>query len=163
MFTLRATGKLITRLKLNANLSPPRSTGLLGDWYANWHVMQPNHLVMAVSERSLLPVLVPARDIAHVPERLRLAVGDVLRALHVPEVQVVEELSHMTEWTVAKTANRRVLGAMNDFSRALESLVGRERNLLRVALALADTPSGPIGMESPGRATVELFASPVLH
>ena len=50
------------------------------------------------------------------PERLALAVGDMLRAIGVPEVEVIRELRHMVDWRIAKTASRRVLGSMNDFA-----------------------------------------------
>jgi hypothetical protein len=120
-------------------------------------VVRPAHLVLCASERTLLPVLVPAKDIASLPTRLALAVGDMLRAIGVPEVEVRRELRHMVEWRIAKTASRRVLGSMNDFAWMAEVDPRETMSLLDRALLLAESPCKPIGMQDPRRATVALF------
>jgi hypothetical protein len=139
--------------------SPPQPTNLLGDWYANLLVVRPAHLVLCVSERTLLPVLVPAKDIASLPTRLALAAGDMLRAIGVAEEQVIRELRQMVEWRVAKTASRSVLGSMNDFAWMAEVDPRETMSLLDRALLLAECPCKPIGMDNPRRATVALFAA----
>lgn len=159
MFTLRATSKLLKRMKATPDASPPPPTGLLGDWYANVHLLRPAHLVLAVSERTLLPVVVPAREMRDLPERIALAAGDVLRAIGVSEEQVIRELRHMCEWNVAKTNNRSVLGTMNDFAWMMEAGDGETTTLLERALLLARCPCGPLEMDSPREATVALFAA----
>jgi hypothetical protein len=144
-------------MKATPDPSPPPSTGRLGDWYANLLVMRPAHLVLCVSDRTLLPVIVPAKDIASLPTRLALAVGDMLRAIGVPEEPVIRELRQMVDWRIAKTANRRVLGSMNDFAWMLDVDSGEPMTLLDRALLLAEVPCKPIGMDSPRRATLSLF------
>jgi hypothetical protein len=156
VFTLRATVKLLKRMKATPDPSPPPSTGRLGDWYANLLVVRPAHLVLCVSERTLLPVLVPARDISGLPERLALAVGDMLRAIGVPELEVLRELRHMVEWRIAKTAGRQVLGSMNDFAWMAEVDPRETMSLLDRALLLAECPCTPI-KDNPCRATLGLF------
>jgi hypothetical protein len=123
---------------------------VLGDWYANL-------LVLCVSERTLLPVLVPAKDIAGLPTRLAIAVGDMLRAIGVPETEVIRELRQMVDWRIAKTASRQVLGSMNDFAWMAEVDPRETMSLLDRALLLAESPCKPIGMQDPRRATVALF------
>jgi hypothetical protein len=68
--------------------SPPSSTGRLGDWYASLLVVHSAHLVLCLSERTLLPVIVPAKDIATLPTRLPLAVGEILQAIGVAEAGI---------------------------------------------------------------------------
>jgi hypothetical protein len=157
VFTLRATVKLLKRMNAAPDPSPPLSTGLLGDWYANLLVVRPAHLVLCVSEWTLLPVLVPAKDIGGLPERLALAVGAMLRAIGVPELEVLRELRHMVEWRIAKTASRQVLGTMNDFAWMAEVDPRETMSLLDRALLLAECPCKPIGMLDPRRATLALF------
>jgi len=162
--TLRATARLLECLKFTPEERPPSSTTRLGDWYANLLGAAPSQLILCVSERTLLPVILPARDAASLSVRLALALGEVLREIGVSEEMTAAELGQMNKVSVAKTANRRVLGSMNDFAYLLGAYKQGGRSLLDVSLRLAEAPCSPIGMESPRGATLELFAhGPRLH
>ncbi|MBI5506127.1 MAG: hypothetical protein HY899_15130 [Deltaproteobacteria bacterium] len=164
MFTLRATARLLERLKIAPERQPPVSTTRLGDWYANLLCAAPSQLILCVSERTLLPVILPAEDAASLSLRLALALGEVLREIGVCGEMTAAELAQMNQARVAKTANRRVLGSMNDFAYLLDVYKQGRRSLLDVSLQLAEAPCSPIGMESPRRATLELFAhGPKVH
>src|SRR5438034_9676807 len=94
MFTLRCTAKLRKRLGTTEETpSPPPST-TLGDWYAHLLFTRPQ-LVLCVSERTLLPVLVPARDGSLLVARLRDAAGQMLAALGVAAAAVASEQEAM--------------------------------------------------------------------
>jgi len=148
VFTLHATAKLVERLDAAPKDRPPVSTTRPGDWYVNLLDAAPSQLILCVSERTLLPVILPARDAASISVRLALALAEVLREIGVCAESRAAELAQMNnEVTLAKTANRRVLGAMNDFAY-----------LLDVSLRLAERPCSPIGMQRPKCATLELFA-----
>ena len=67
---------------------PPASSTLLGDWYANVLFVYRKPLILAVSARTLLPVLIPARDPASLLPRLAAALGEILKALGIPARQV---------------------------------------------------------------------------
>ena len=167
MLTIRATTRLLKRAKIQPDPAPPASTGKLGDWYGNLLIVRPAQLVLCVSERTLLPVLGPAKDVAGLAERLMNGAGDVLRAIGVAEVEVLRELEHMRDVRFAKTASRPILGSMNDFAFMFEmgsKLVedSGPRPLLEEALQLAKAPCSPIGMDSPDRATRALFLRPTL-
>ena len=58
---------------------------------------------------------------------------------------------------IGKTVSRQVLGSMNDFVRMLDSYRG-VGTLLEVSLRLAETPCGPLQMNSPRNATLRAFA-----
>lgn len=143
MFVMRATAKLLRRLG-SADPSPGPSTGRLGDWYANILFVRPTQLVLAVSARTLLPVLLPAKPAADLPQRLVIGVEEMLRALSIPEEAIARELAEMRECRVAKTASRQVLGSMNDFAFMLEAGWREEETLLAKSLFLAQTPCSPI-------------------
>jgi hypothetical protein len=158
MVVLRCTRKLLRRLRVKPDEAPPESSTLLGDWYANVLFVNRRPLVLAVSSRTLLPVLVPARDPASLPARLAAAVEQMLRALGVREARIKEESAKMKEVVFAATSSPVILGTMNDFDRMLIAAPGTA--LLDEALQLAKAPCGPIGMESPERATAALFGAP---
>ncbi len=158
MFTLRCTARLLKRIHAPVATSPPAPSTRLGDWYAHLLFTRPQ-LVLCVSERTLLPVVVPARDIPLLVPRLREAVGAMLRALNVPEVAVSPEGEAMAQAVVGKTMSRQVLGSLNDFVRMFDSYRGGG-TLLEVSLRLAETPCGPLHMNSPREETIRVFALP---
>jgi len=159
MFTLRCTGKLLKRMaKAPADaLIPP--TTRLGDWYATILFARPEHLVLAVSARTFLPVLVTARDLTKVVPRIRVAAGEILHALLVPEQAIEAELLEMDTARVAKTASRSIVGTMNE----MVYLLGGEHggSLLDLSLDLAQTPYGALPAVFPYEAVAEVFGSPV--
>jgi len=77
---LRCTQTLLKRLH-QTPVDAPASSTVLGDWYANilWVYRKP--LVLAVSARTLLPVLLPARDPNSLGPRLAAALGHILAAV----------------------------------------------------------------------------------
>ena len=123
-FTIRMTAKLVKRVKEPLVADPPASTGLLGDWYANLLYIDRQQLILAVSEKTLLPLLVPAKDAKDFPRRLRESLAEFLAALKIPTDKIEKELAEMSSRTFSKTASRQLLGSMNDFANALEYYVG---------------------------------------
>lgn len=157
MLVLRCTRKLLRRLHQKPARAVPESSTTLGDWYADLIHLGRKPVVLAVSARTLLPVLVPARESQLLPARLADGVGRTLEALGIRRGLIAEERRQMEELVFAPTASRQILGSMNDFNRMLD--VAHQGSLLESALELGQAPCGPIGMEEPARATVKLFAS----
>jgi len=158
MFTLRCTAKLRKRLATSEDTASSPPSTRLGDWYAHLLFTRPQ-LVLCVSERTLLPALIPARDGSLLVPRLREAAGQMLRALGVAEPAVAAEEDAMLEAVIGKTISRQVLGSMNDFVRMLDSYRGAG-SLLEVSLRLAETPCGPLRMNSPRDETNRAFTVP---
>lgn len=161
MLTLRCTQKLLDRgLAKSAGAEVPATT-LLGDWYASVLNRRPQHLALCVSERTRLPVILPARPANSLPSRLSEAVCLVLDHLGIEAEAVDSERREMQVVRVGRTANRSVLGSLNDFMFQLQ--VGLdlspERSLLEQSLRLAQTPCGPMEYASPDRATQALFSA----
>jgi hypothetical protein len=150
MIAIRCTQVVRTRLGLPPNLpEPPSPTAALGDWYV--HLLRFGHqqVVMATSERSLLTVILPARELRKsLATNLRLAVGDLLSSLDVPRAAVQHEIAAMEPAALAKAVNRRVIGSMNELAYQLFGDVELTGDPLELALRLSDTPMSAIGSKS---------------
>ena len=100
---------------------------------------------MFTNELTLLPVLVPLAPAATVIDRFPTALATVVGAHGVSDSFIARELAEMTEHRLAKTANRSVLGVMNEFAD-----IGRHYSvngiddLVRLSMRLAETPCGPL-------------------
>ncbi len=167
MVVFRCTQKLRQRMGQTglSQQPPPKSSTRLGDWYANAISVHRQHVVLAVSGVTLMPVLVPAAPYKTMTTRFVEAAGEILRALGVPDATVAEELSAMRDMVVAPTNDRRILGSMNDFAFMAEGYAEHFDGLsLRdVALKLAEAPCSPLGMNNPRDATRALFSVPTLR
>lgn len=161
MFALRCTQKLLDRISLSPDLEPAPPDTVLGDWYANLVRVGRTQLVLAVSERTLLPVVVPAREGRTMARQVAEAIEPMLIAIGVPTDAANAERVGMQDAVIAKTASRRVLGSLNDLAFQLQ--VGLQhfpgRPLLAQSLWLAQTPLKLIEGTSPDRATLAAFAA----
>lgn len=160
MVVIRCTKKLLDRIKPPC-IAPVETTGSnrLGDWYATLLIVRRTWLIVAVSEKTLLPVVIPAVPFKAMAPRLCAAAGDHLRRLGIPSELVDEEMVAMREVVIAKTASRRVLGSLNDFCGMADARLwsSPETTGWEMADRLAEAPCGPLGMGSPGRVTEALF------
>jgi hypothetical protein len=150
VITLCCTQKVRKRLKLAA--TPPGSsppTTALGDWYVNLVRFGRQQVVMGTSERSLLTVLLPARDLRQslVPN-LQWAVQQLLTVLGVPSEAVSREIAEMQPATFASAVNRRVLGSMNEFAWQAGAYLDRTDDALELARQLSETPMSAVGSKS---------------
>ena len=162
MYTLRCTRKLLRRLGATPSSASIAPSTVLGDWYANLLYTRPQQLVLAMNERSLLCVLVPARDTGHLGPRLRDAVSELLLAIGVPAAAVQSEAQAMDQMAIGATASRAVLGCMNDALFQLRAYPrGRagELELPDAALYLAENIYSLTDYEPPWRRAHDLFGS----
>jgi len=163
VFTLRCTKKLLTRLGPKVTLGEATPTTGLGDWYANLLYRPGSQVVLFVNERSLLPVLVPASPSGGLVLRCREATAELLLNLGVPATVVEAEAREMEEVRIGETASRRVLGSMNDFAYLMDAYRGDPLALGAIAMKLAATPCGPIGMKHPADVAVEMLVGGSVH
>lgn len=157
--TLRCTQKLLRRAKVSGTSAAP--TTVLGDWYANILFSRPQQLVLCISERSLLPIVLPAKETQTLAPRLAVAVGHVLQRLGIAPRLSENELNEMRSFAYGRTQNRQVFGSLNDLMFQLSWYIHAQpkRSLLDHSLHLAETPCKPIGYSSPDKITVDLFQS----
>jgi len=161
MFTLRCTQKLLRRVSSQSPGEEQPPTTLLGDWYVNILFSRPQHLVLCISERTLLPVVVSVKDAKTLPLRVANAIHAMLLTLQVEPTAAQAERNEMHIVRVGRTANKRILGTLNEFMFHLEDDLHAhpERSLGERAVRLAEIPCKPIEYNSPDRATKALFLS----
>jgi len=158
MLVLRCAQKLLTRVGPPV-ADPPQSTTALGDWYAQPLAVGHQRYMLLVSERSRLPILMPARNVKHLAARFPAALSRVLKGLGVPAAVISQELAEAGEIVVAKTASRSLLGTLNDVSHMLKWQLhdNPEPDLTIEAVRLSDTPVGPLGPGWPDELTFRLL------
>jgi len=160
VFTLRCTRKLLGRSGVKPSSAAVEPTTVLGDWYANLLYRRPQQLVLAMNERSLLCVLVPAAPGGTLVERLRAEIGGLLADIGVPRGRVIAELAAMETVTIGATASRAVLGCMNDAVYQLGVYPrgrGGELPLREAALYLAENIYSLTDYQRPWVKALELF------
>jgi hypothetical protein len=147
LLTLRCTQRVRTRLRLPEQLpEAPASSGALGDWYVHLVRFGRSEFAIATSERCLLTMLLPARELrTSLVPNLHASLRSLLERLGVPEEQVSRELAAMQPVSFARANNRRVLGSMNDFVLQASHHLARGDELATIAERLADTPMSAIG------------------
>lgn len=118
MFTLRCTHKLLRRGLTESPHGEVAPTTLLGDWYANVVVTRLQHLVLCISERTLLPPVVPAKSAGALPARLVEALPPTLAALAIPPASLRADCEGMREHRVGRAASKRVLGSLSEQEQA---------------------------------------------
>jgi hypothetical protein len=115
MVILRVTRKL-RELRPEPVAAEIESDTALGDWYVNRFVVDRRPLLLVVSSQSLLPIVIPAREVKSLSSRLAQLVADRLNRLQVPPGLIDRETGAMNQVLVAKTTDRSVLGTMVDFA-----------------------------------------------
>jgi hypothetical protein len=157
MFVLRATAKLQKRLKAPLHADPGKSTTALGDWYANIIYLERRPLILAASEKSLLAVLLPARDLSGLPRRFPDVVRDRLLRLGVPAAVADREAGEMAGVVVAPTASRSTLAVLSHMARDIRFMAP-----VRPGWGSADWESyfeeylfAPLGLKYPRDAALE--------
>lgn len=107
----------------------PEPTTWLGNWYGT----------------VLFPVLMPLAPAATLLDRFPDAFSETVASVGVDPVFIVAELAEMGEGQWTKTANRSVIGVMNEFGfLANQWRQPRDSDPVEVALWLAETPCGPL-------------------
>ncbi len=150
MYNIRCTQPLLKKL---GSLAPsdkgnaPEPTTRLGDWYANRLNIGHTRLVLCTSERSLLSVVVPAKNLPGLPDRLAASLEALLYSFDISGPRIAEELQEMRCARFDRTASRSVLGSMRDFAlgvRAMVSHWGWPVSLIDFDREFAETPCGPL-------------------
>jgi hypothetical protein len=143
MVILRRTHRLAASLP-ETGAQSDRSGTALGDWHVNRLVLNRQPLLLLVSAVSLLPIVLPARDVRTLPRRLPQIVGDRLSRLGVESSWITPEIATMTPVLVSRTTDRAVLGILVDFAKALpyyaESTLARTGTGSELEEWLQDTP-----------------------
>jgi hypothetical protein len=141
---------------------PPPSTTALGDWYATSLRMRRATFVLAIAERTCLPVVVSGRDLRSFPQRVADTVAELLVDLGVAsDVAARERAAMCGDVRFARTNSRSHLGVLNTFEQSLRYALEDKPdwNLVEASRWLAGTPI--IARDIfPDIATCELLGAP---
>jgi hypothetical protein len=140
--TIRFTRKLLKYLRAGAIDTEVAPTTVLGDWYANMFFTRHLRLVICVSERSLLPVFVEAKDPSTFAERLCESAQAVMEGIGVAQGVIEHEVHEMSQVRIRTTSSRRVLGSLNELSFLSRHSITRrpQLDLTTLATEIAETP-----------------------
>ena len=118
-------------------------------------------MALLVNERTLLPVLMPLAPSSTLTERIAAEVSRVLGMHGAGEEFVATELAEMAEVNLAKTANRRAVGTMNEFAFLAQTYCEDMDtvDLQVLSMRLAETPCGTIKHQSPDQLIQQVIAS----
>ena len=146
-------------MRLEPSPSNAAPTTLLGDWHVNLLLWHPQ-LIHCMNDRTLLSVLLPARESATFPSRLSTALRSLLLRLGASSEVVAHEIEAMNEFAVAPTNNRSILGCMRDAELALAYAIesGHYSSLEELQWHLTAHIHSPTGYRHPGELAVELLA-----
>jgi hypothetical protein len=155
MVTIRCTRKLLRHLRADAARPDGRPpTTRLGDWYSNLLFTKHQRLVICISERSLLPVIVAAKDPSSFSSRLQEAVRSMLWTIGVSRGALNDEMREMADVSIGGTASRSVVGSLNELALQAHYALGQQRqvDLLTLAMEVAETPCSALQYATPRRA-----------
>jgi hypothetical protein len=158
MVTYRCTERVRKRFKLKARTDVSSAPTVLGDWYANLLNHGPDRHVFRVSERTLLPLIIPARN-GEFPGRVGQYLSELLQYYGVPSPKIEAEVAGMGDYQIAKTQSRRVLGVLNEYVMLATYHMPEESRLL-ASLRLSETPLGPFGGEAADQRICDAFGLP---
>ena len=159
VFALRCTQRLLRRLREAPVTTPPEPSTVLRDWYANVVMVGRRPFVLAVSERTFLPVVVPLSPGRTLKSRIREQVGEVLVRLCIGDAAFAAEMEAMESCVLAKTASRQVVGVLVDFAHLMQARPDWADAPIGLSLKLSRTPCGPLKMGFPDEVTVAAFES----
>lgn len=161
-YVIHCTKKLLDRIKPSSIATGGASNTLLGSWYATALFWKPQ-IALLVNEQTLLPVLMPLAPATDLALRFPECLANVLAGHGVASQFIDQELTLMYEVQYTKTANRSVVGIMNEFTFLAESYRDHltTKDLLALSLKLSETPCSPLYKTaiSPDRALQLLVAS----
>jgi len=146
MVIVRATRRLLKCLGTTPATDVGQSTTLLGDWYTTVLPWRTRQTALFVSEKTLLPVLMPFAPAATLLDRFPDQLAHVLARHQVDAVTVARECIDTTDYQVATTASRSVVGSMNEFSFLADAYRqdDPELDLLDLSIRLSAVPCGPL-------------------
>lgn len=160
MVIFRFTQKLAKRFKMEIEKDlPENSTNMLGDWYFNYFTFERKYFLLGISEKSLLPVVIPAREIGDFPERFCVALRELLEVLGIDDKLIDRELMEMRDVHYGKTNSRNVLGCQNDCIRMVRYMMRDDPpcSLLEQSLKLSRIPFKTVGYKNPVELTSNIF------
>lgn len=144
-YTIHCTKKLLDRANLTVSETPSTSTTYLGNWYATT-LFWKRQVALLVNERTLLPVLMPLAPAAELALRFPEHLASFLLDHGAPRALIEYELNAMLDYQYDKTANRSLVGMLNQFTYLAEGYrdYNQTTDLRWLSMKLSETPCSPL-------------------
>ena len=159
MRLIHCTQKLFKELGNPPCQSPDASLVIqgLGNWYANLLRIDRRKCILFTNEKTLYSFLIPKvkkENLRNIIDEFLLNLNMNLQAEGFPLEVINRVMQEYTDMGFAKTANRQVLGVMNDFAYAFEFDIVRAGGLDRIRILQINkqvnrTPSSPLKYKYP--------------
>lgn len=143
MFVVRGTKKFRDRVRDQAPGPGEVSTTALGNWYVTVLFWKPQ-VALFVNEATLVPVLMPFAPSATILDRFPVVVGSVLHHHGLGRAFIESEVEQMSDHRLTKTANRSLIGMLNEFTFLAETWSEGTDDLIALSVRLAGVPCGPL-------------------
>lgn len=160
MVIFRCTQKLAKTFNLHLEKDcAETSTNVLGDWYFNYFTHQRKYYLLGLSENSLLPVVIQAKEIKDFSLRFRGELGKILGIIGIDQQKADEEISKMRQIRFAKTKSKKILGCQNDCIRLIPHILENAPhfNVSELAMTLGKMPFKSINYLYPYEMTLKCF------
>ena len=162
MVILRGTKKLLKALDVKPVEALAPSTNVLGEWYAHLIETAAGDLVIFANARTLLSVALPTSALARLIPLFAARVYNLLRAIGVPDRLAAQEIVAYQDVLLAKTADRSVLGSLNEIARYYQYVAEASKpdaplSLQEVELELSRYLHKPLGYRYPAEIAIDLF------
>jgi hypothetical protein len=151
---IHCTKKLMNELEVlpSGRMVPEPLSGFLGPWHANLIRIERRKCLLLTNDRTLYSFLVPGvkkKDLGTFRELFALDLKRNLEKEGFGPEDIAKALREYDEITIAPTANRSVLGSMNDLAYQADFLVSRagglgKGDMLTVNMMLNRIPMGAI-------------------
>ncbi len=161
MVIFRCTQKLAKKFKISLEKDCYETpTNILGDWYFNYFIFARKYYLLGVCEKSLLPVIIPAKEIKDFPARFCGELNKILKFIGIDKQKIDEETAAMQKIRFAATKSKTVLGCQNDCIRLLPHILQKEPpyNQLEISLTLGRIPFKSIDYANSIEVTREYFS-----
>jgi hypothetical protein len=151
---IHCTMKLLKELdeSPSSSITPGPLSGFLGPWHANLIRIERRKCLLLTNDRTLYSILIPGvkkKDLCNFPELFALHLKRHLEKEGFGPEDIAKALREYDEIAIAPTANRSMLGSMNDLAYQADFLVSRaggleKGDILTVNMMLNRIPMGAI-------------------
>jgi hypothetical protein len=119
-------------------------------------------MILLTNERTLLPVLIPFKEIRSFHARFLESLEVLFHSIALSSKDICAELDHMKTVQFTTNANRSTLGSMNDFVGHVWATLNHEDNatLGDISFRLSEIPCAPLKYAFPREAVLEVIDPP---
>jgi hypothetical protein len=136
------------------------TTTALGDWFVRPYNRGRHRLLLCTSSNSRLTLVIAAKDLPAMPQRIAAALDELLFALGVDVAVIANELGEMASWEFAPSNDASVLGTMTDMATMADAYLDDRTipsHLLVAEMRLAEVLCGPLKYAGPRDVSLALL------